>query len=259
MSERDVAAFRPTERFSNRVENYAKYRPNYPREVLTLMRDEMGLVPASVVADIGSGTGILSRIFLENGNTVYGVEPNREMREAGERLLAAYENFVSVDGKAEATTLDERSVDFVAAGQAFHWFEPEAARAEFQRILKPGGRVVLVWNERRVGGSPFLAAYEDIFKKHGTDYERVAHQYTVEHMVQPFFGASEVTLRTFDNRQVFDFEGLRGRLLSASYAPEPGHPNHRPMMDDLRRVFDEHQQGGTVAIEYDTKVYYGRL
>lgn len=249
----------PTRRFSSRVENYIKYRPSYPPAVIDLLRRECELSRDSVVADVGSGTGLLSELFLKNGNQVYGVEPNREMREAGERLLAAYENFVSVDGKAEATTLDEASVDFVAAGQAFHWFDVDGARAEFRRILKPGGRVVLVWNERRFDASPFLAAYEELFKTYGTDYERVAHQYTGAEMVQPFFGANEVTLRTFDNQQVFDFEGLKGRLLSASYAPEPGHPKHQPLMDALRRVFDEHRRGGTVAIEYDTKVYYGQL
>lgn len=249
----------PTRRFSTRVENYIKYRPTYPPAIVDLLRRECGLTARAVVADVGSGTGLLSELFLKNGNRVYGVEPNREMREAGERLLAAYDNFVSIDGKAEATTLPGASVDYVAAGQAFHWFDVDATRAEFRRILKPGGRVVLVWNERRVEGSPFLEAYEGLFKTYGTDYERVAHRYTVEHMVQPFFGANEVTLRTFDNRQVFDFEGLKGRLLSASYAPEPGHPNHQPMMDALRKIFDEHETGGAVAIEYETKVYFGQL
>ena len=249
----------PTQRFSTRVENYVKYRPTYPPAIVDLLQREWGLTERAVVADVGSGTGLLAELFLKNGNRVYGVEPNREMRAAGERLLAAYDNFVSVDGKAEATTLPDASVDFVAAGQAFHWFDVDATRAEFRRILKPGGRVVLVWNERRVDASPFLEAYEGLFKTYGTDYERVAHRYTVEHMVQPFFGASEVTLRTFDSRQVFDFEGLKGRLLSASYAPEPGHPNHQPMMDELREIFDRYQTDGAVAIEYETKVYYGQL
>ena len=249
----------PTRRFSTRVENYIKYRPTYPPAIVDLLQRECGLSERAVVADVGSGTGLLSELFLKNGNRVYGVEPNREMREAGERLLAAYDNFVSIDGKAEATTLPDASVDLVAAGQAFHWFDVDETRAEFRRILKPEGRVVLVWNERRVEASPFLEAYEGLFKTYGTDYERVAHRYTGAEMVQPFFGANEVTLRTFDNRQVFDFEGLKGRLLSASYAPEPGHPNYQPMMDALRKIFDEHQTGGAVAIEYDTKVYYGQL
>src|SRR5215207_9860658 len=248
-----------TGRFSTRVADYVRYRPGYPPAVLRLLEGECGLDPTSVVADVGSGTGLLSELFLKNGNRVYGVEPNREMREAGGRLLAAYDNFVSIDGKAEATTLPDASVDLVAAGQAFHWFDVDETREEFRRILKPEGRIVLVWNERRVEASPFLAAYEGLFKTYGTDYERVAHRYTGAEMVQPFFGAGRVTLRTFDNRQVFDFEGLKGRLLSASYAPEPGHPNFQPMMDELRKIFDEHATGGAVAIEYDTKVYYGQL
>ncbi len=249
----------PTQRFSSRVENYVKYRPTYPPAVVELLKDECGLTRDSLVADVGSGTGLLSELFLKNGNRVYGVEPNREMREAGERLLKDDANFVSVDGRAEATTLDERSVDFIVAGQAFHWFDGEKTRAEFRRILKPGGWVVLVWNERRIGASAFAESYEGLFKTYGTDYERVAHRYTGDEMVQPFFGENVVALKIFDNRQSFDFEGLKGRLLSASYTPEPGHPNFQPMLDELKRIFSEHQTDGQVSIEYDTKVYYGQL
>lgn len=250
---------RPIERFSSRVENYVRYRPGYPTAVVECLTDACGLRRDSLVVDVGSGTGLLLELFLRNGNRVYGVEPNREMRAAGERLLKDYDNFVSVDGRAEATTLDDACADFVTAGQAFHWFDIEGARAEFRRILKPEGFVVLVWNERRVGGSPFSAAYEQLLKTYGTDYERVAHRYAGDDLVQPFFGAQEFSLKTFANRQVFDFEGLKGRMLSASYTPEPGHPDYQPMLDELRLIFDEHQSGGAVVIEYDTKVFYGRL
>ncbi len=249
----------PTQRFSSRVENYVKYRPTYPPAVVEVLKDECGLTRDALVADVGSGTGLLSELFLKNGNRVYGVEPNREMREAGARLLKDDANFVSVDGRAEATTLDDRSVDFIVAGQAFHWFDGEKTRAEFRRILKPGGWVVLVWNERRIGASAFSEAYAGLFKIYGTDYERVAHRYTGNEMVQPFFGEHEVALKIFDNRQVFDFEGLKGRLLSASYTPEPDHPDFQPMIDELQRIFSEHQSAGQISIEYDTKVYYGQL
>src|SRR6266446_9260655 len=110
----------PTERFSNRVENYIRYRPGYPKEIIELLKAECGLFPQSVVADAGSGTGLLAKLFLENGNLVFGIEPNREMRAAGERLLQAYPRFTSIAGTAEATTLPGQSVDFVTAGQAFH-------------------------------------------------------------------------------------------------------------------------------------------
>ncbi len=148
------------ERFSNRVEDYVRYRPGYPRAVLDLLREECGFAPESVVADIGSGTGILTQMLLENGNVVYGVEPNAEMRAAGESLLQRYARFRSVAGSAEATTLPDASVDFVFVGQAFHWFEPKAARAEFERVLKPRGWVAVIWNERKKDATAFLREYE---------------------------------------------------------------------------------------------------
>jgi SAM-dependent methyltransferase len=249
----------PTRRFSSRVENYVKYRPGYPSAVVRLLEAECGLTGESIVADVGSGTGILSELFLGNGNCVYCVEPNREMREAGERLLADYDNFVSVEGRAEATTLAGESVDFVTAGQAFHWFDLEGARREFARILKTGGWAVIIWNDRRTAGTPFLEEYERMLVDFGTDYQEVSNKWADEDVLQSFFGAEHMRLKTFDNRQDFDFEGLKGRLMSASYAPEPGHENFPPMMRTLASIFERYAEEGKVAVEYDTKVFYGQL
>jgi SAM-dependent methyltransferase len=249
----------PTGRFSTRVADYVKYRPSYPAAVLGLLEAECGLTPRSVLADVGSGTGILSELFLKNGNRVYGVEPNREMREAGERLLASYPDFISVDGRAEATTLDDGSVDFVTAGQAFHWFDPPRARREFLRVLRSGGWVVLVWNDRRTAGTPFLEEYERLLLHYGTDYKEVSVKYAEESMLAALYGPSEMRSKTFDNEQVFDFEGLRGRLSSSSYAPQPGHPNFDPLMRELEALFRRHERDGRVTVAYDTKVFYGRL
>ena len=247
------------ERFSTRVENYVKYRPGYPAEVLDLLRAECGLTRESIVADVGSGTGILSELFLKHGNRVYGVEPNREMREAGARLLAAYPNFVSVEGRAEATTLPDASADFVTAGQAMHWFERDATRREFARVLRAGGWVVVLWNDRLTAGTPFLEAYERLLRDYGTDYAEVSDRYAEDTLIEPFFGAGRYQFKVFPNRQVFDFDGLKGRLLSASYVPEPGHPNFAPMLRALDQLFAEHETDGRVFVEYETKVYYGRL
>jgi SAM-dependent methyltransferase len=249
----------PTRRFSSRVEDYVRYRPGYPEALLRLLESECGLRPESVIADVGSGTGLLSELFLRGGNRVYGVEPNREMREAGERLLAGYPHFVSVDGRAEATTLEEAAVDLVTAGQAFHWFDPPHARREFARILRPGGRVVLAWNDRRTSGTPFLEDYERLLLEYGLDYREVSMKYMEESSLSALFGRAEVRTATFDNEQVFDFDGLRGRLTSSSYAPEPGHPNFEPMMRELEALFRRHERGGRVVVAYDTKVFYGRL
>ena len=248
----------PTERFSSRVENYVKYRPTYPPEVVELLKAECGLTGESVAADIGSGTGILAEMLLREGCRVFGVEPNRGMREAGERLLARYERFTSVAATAEETTLPDASVDLVTAAQAFHWFDPARARREFARLLRPGGFVAVVWNERRTDSTPFLVAYEQLLLDFGTDYREVRQPFNAG-AVRDFFAPEGFARRSFDNRQVLDLEALRGRLLSASYVPEASHPNHRPMLERLREIFDAHQQNGTVAFEYDTRVFYGRL
>jgi len=247
-----------TRRFSSRVENYIKYRPGYPAAVLDLLRYQCRLTGAAVVADVGSGTGILTELFLRNGNPVFAVEPNRDMREAGERLLGKYPNFQSVSGTAEATTLKAQCVDFIASGQAFHWFDREPSRREFLRILKPGGWVVLIWNERILAG-PFAGAYEVLLKTFGTDYAEVDHKHTDAKVIGPFFGANGYATASFPSRQIFDWEGLKGRLLSSSYAPEPGHPQHAAMLEALNSLFSEHQTEGHVVFEYNTLVYYGRL
>ncbi len=249
-----------TKRFSSRVENYIKYRPTYPWGVIETLQAACGLTPATAVADVGSGTGLLSERFLRFGNTVYGVEPNQEMREAGARLLAAYARFHSVAGTAEATALPNQSVDFVTAGQAFHWFDQARARQEFLRILRPGGWVALVWNYRRLG-TPLMDAYEQLLHTYSAEYPTVSHQRPDmdEEALNAFFAPQGCQVATHANQQRFDFAGLQGRLLSSSYAPESGHPQHEPMLAALRQLFNTYQVDGQVAFAYDTKVYYGKL
>ena len=247
------------QRFSNRVADYVRYRPGYPSEMLEVLRAECGLRPGHVVADIGSGTGFLSELFLQNGNRVYGVEPNQEMRLAGEEYVAAYDGFSSIEGSAEATTLDDSSIDFVATGQAFHWFEPNATRREFARILKPAGWVVVLWNERLTDASPFLRDYEVFLRQFGTDYSRVNESYPREEQMRDFFQLNAYRQQRLPNFQEFDFEGLAGRVRSSSYMPASDHPNYAPMIAELERIFHAHRQNGTVRIEYATHLYYGQL
>ena len=247
----------PVTRFSNRAENYAKYRPSYPAEVIAVLKSECGLTEASSVADVGSGTGILSELFVRNGNTVFAIEPNAPMRLFAERDLT-FPKFVSVEATAEATTLERASVDFITAGQAFHWFDREKAKREFRRILKPEGWVVLIWNERRIDSSPFLRDYENLLLRYGTDYEKVRHENVVSEIAE-FYAPETFKLKSVENVQHFDFESLKGRTCSASYTPEPGDSNFAPMISTLEEIFNARKSNGVVHFEYDTKIYYGHL
>ena len=253
-----MPASNATSRFSDRVENYVRYRPGYPAEALRALQMDCRLTPRHAIADVASGTGIWTRMLLENGNRVFAVEPNQEMRRAGERLLSAFPSLISTAGNAEATTLPNASVDFVTAAQAAHWFERGAARQEFVQILKPGGWLVLLWNERLIDRTPFLRAYEELLLTHGTDYEEVRHERTTD-AVNEFFDPAPYRERTFAMQQEFDYAGLEGRLLSSSYAPAPGHPKHAPMLRELRRIFDENSSAGRVIFEYTTRMYFGKL
>lgn len=242
-------------RFSNRVANYVKYRPGYPPEVLELFKNEMGLTKASVMADIGSGTGLSTRPFLENGNTVYGVEPNAAMRAAAAEYLNEFPNFVNHDGTAENTNLADGSVDFVIAAQAFHWFDPEKTATEFQRILRPGGYIALFWNERQLDTTEFLREYEKLLLKFANDYEKVRHENIDQQKLGAFF-QSEYERASFPNEQVFDYEGLRGRLLSSSYMPAEDSASYPLLEKELKALFAKHSEHGKIKVFYDTNIYY---
>jgi ubiquinone/menaquinone biosynthesis C-methylase UbiE len=248
----------PKLRFSDRVENYVRFRPTYPRALRELVTRECGLGPGRVVADIGSGTGILSRLLLESGARVVGVEPNAPMRAAAEAALSSQDRFQSIDGSAETTGLPDASIDLIACAQAFHWFDPFEARAEFARILKPGGWVVLAWNQRR--DTPLGRDYEDLLERFAPEYAKVrASERAAEPRLVRFFAPQAPRFVRFDHEQNLNAEGFRGRLLSSSYAPQKGAPLHEPMMQRLAEIFGTHQQGGVVRLAYNTVVWYGQL
>ena len=246
-----------TTRFSNRVADYIKYRPHYPVEILDLLGETCGLTPESVIADIGSGTGILTRLFLENGNPVIGIEPNTEMRAAGEAYLAEFGRFTSMNGTAESSLVPTRAMDFVLAGQAFHWFDREKTRKEFRRILKPEGVAVLIWNDRRIDSTPFLREYETLLQQYALDYQEISHKNIQDKTVFESFFGGPFFEATFEHIQRFDLVGLMGRLNSSSYTPPQNHAHYAPMAQRVEEIFETYQQNGKITFEYDTRVYYG--
>jgi SAM-dependent methyltransferase len=245
-------------RFSNRVENYIKYRPDYPREIIPFLEANCGLSKDSVVADIGCGPGVSSRMFVDSGYVVIGVEPNAAMHAAAAEAFEHQLNFSVINGTAEHTGMPDSAVDFIIAAQAFHWFDRERAHLEFQRILKPGGWIVIVWNERQLEATPFLREYEEFLLKYSTDYPVVRHENITADSVGIFLGPGMQTA-AFPNVQDFDFEGLKGRMLSSSYMPTEGHATYDAMIDELRILFAKHNENGRIQVLYDTNVYYAPI
>lgn len=247
-----------TSRFSDRVENYIKYRPSYPSELVDFLEQNGHLSRGAVIADIGSGTGKLSEVFLEQGFPIIGIEPNRDMRLAAESLLIDYSKFESVDGTAETTGLPKSSCDLIICGQAFHWFNIPQTRQEWQRILAPSGKVALIWNERDTH-SPFLADYEKFLHIHARSYQEVNHRNIETSTIESFFTPHPIEVKEFSNHQLFEFPALLGRYMSSSYAYTSGDAEFDDAVKALRTLFDLHQDQDRVRFEYQTRVYIGQL
>lgn len=251
---------RPTERFTSRVDDYIRYRPDYPAALIPLLRHEIGLAPDWVVADVGSGPGNLTRRFLDFGCSVYGVEPNAAMREAGERLMAGDASFTSVAGSAEATTLASGSIDLITAGQAFHWFDPVPTRAEFRRILKAPGWAALIWNRRPEGSSDILDEYSAMLRRYSLEYERVSVQDDRSTTgMRLLFGDNGYRSFTLPHEQILDAAGFWGRLRSASYTPLPGEPGHEEIREESQAIFDRYARDGVLRFPYETQIYLGQI
>jgi SAM-dependent methyltransferase len=250
---------RPTERFTERVDAYVKYRPSYPPEALRAIRSALGVEPPAVAADVGAGTGIFSALLLAEGFGVVAVEPNLAMREAATRALSGHPRFSIVPGTAEATGLADASVSFVTAAQAFHWFDGPRARTELRRITRAPHPVALLWNKRSIDATPFLRAYEELLLRASDDYAAVRHENVQRSGIGPFFAPNGHHYLRFPSAQALDEEAFVGRALSASYVPGKGHPRHDETVLSLRALFAEHQTQGVVELVYDTEVYVGRL
>lgn len=245
----------PKGRFSSRVHNYVKYRPSYPKEIIEFLQEAIGLSKGSIIADIGSGTGISTKLFLDNENTVYAVEPNKDMRQAAEGLLQGYNNFHSIDASSENTKLKEESIYIIIAAQAFHWFDPQPTKEEFLRILKPEGYIVLLWNKRKRVSAGFMGEYLNLINK----YFQGQFSETSDNVIPKFFGARTLNKKDFSNPQDYDFEKLKGELASFSYMPNEDHEDYVPMMAELENIFNKYNDNGKVVLEYETEVYYCKM
>ena len=250
----------PIHRFSDRAENYRRYRPGYPDELYGYLRQHAGLAAGDRGADLGSGTGLLSHLFLDRGHEVYGVEPNDAMRAAAEENLAGRQNFHSISGRAEAIPLQDASVDFAVAGQAFHWFDPKRTKVEVKRILRPGCQIALIWNNRQIEFNPFHRDYESLLERFGVDYARTARRWAItDKGLAAWFAPHAILQASFPHSRRVNVAGLRGGLLSASYAPTPGHPKYLPMLAAVEELFARYQIDGFVEFVYKTVVYHGRI
>jgi ubiquinone/menaquinone biosynthesis C-methylase UbiE len=251
----------PTQRFSNRVNNYIKYRPGYPEGIIKYLKTKNVLKSDSIIADIGSGTGKLTEIFLKNGNLVYGIEPNKEMRKGGEKFLKKYKYFISIDGTAENTKISSNSINIVTAGQAFHWFDLKKTKNEFKRILKKDGYVVLVWNGRVIDTSKaysLMKDYEKILLEFGTDYQKVRQTAINKKTFKRFF-KEKYEVKKFPNHEIFDFKGLKGRLLSSSYIPIVQGKRYNLMIKNLKSIFNKYERNGIIKFDYICEVYIGKI
>ncbi|TWJ01449.1 methyltransferase family protein [Mucilaginibacter frigoritolerans] len=249
----------PTKRFTDRVDNYVKYRPNYPDEVISYLQKECGLTSNSVIADVGAGTGIFTGLLLNKGYKVYAVEPNEAMLQAAIDQYGNNSQFIPVNGTAEATTLPINTIDLIVCAQAFHWFNEEKTAVEFKRILKTGVKAALVWNNRLPDADEFSKAYENLLKQDAIDYNKVNHRKIGEINFKRFFKDGNYSVTKFPNEQVFDLDGLFGRTFSSSYVPAEGSEEGGKFRTLLKDVFDRYNQNGQVSFHYQTEIYMGEV
>jgi SAM-dependent methyltransferase len=249
----------PTGRFGALADAYARGRPPYPASLAVALRHHGLLAAGASVVDMGCGTGLSCLPFLQAGHAVIGVEPNAPMRAQAARLAQHWPLLQVRDGRAEDTGLAAESADLYVCGQAFHWFEPGAARAEALRFLRRPARAALLWNDRVAQGSAFAEGYEALLRQHSPDYLEVRHRHDRPDQVGAFFGHARWDSLVLEHDTHLDLATLRDRLVSASYVPPLGDPRHAPMLADLERLFAATAQDGSVVMAYETRVLFGEL
>ena len=246
-------------RFNNMGKIYAQFRPCYAQEFIGYLYSRVGLDKNSVIADIGSGTGILTRQLLEMGSRVFAVEPNTDMRSVAEADLGGFSGFVSVSGSAENTTLSDCSVDFITVAQAFHWFDMQRFKAECRRLLKPGGKVVLVWNSRD-RTCELVRENDAVNKKYCPKFDGFSgglRGADGDSDLKDFF-AGDCEVKAFRNDLSFDEQGFIGRNLSSSYAPKDVDEHYHDYITELKALYEKFSRNGQLFMPNVTRSYAGR-
>ena len=248
-----------TQRFTGRVEAYKRFRPRYPAAILEILQMKCGLTPETMVADVGAGTGMLAEVFLANGNRVFAIEPNAEMRAACRELEESYPKLTCIDGTAEATGLPASSIDLVAAGRAFHWFDPAKSKTEFRRVLRGESWVALLGLGRPGAGQrPMALEMERIMREYGTDYAALEDRYKLGDRAREFFGGT-VGSAEIQTLTTFTWDEFLGNAISLSVMPMPGDPRFEAFEQALRGIFEKYQSNGKVEMPIECKMYLGRL
>ncbi|MDR3734396.1 MAG: class I SAM-dependent methyltransferase [Acidobacteriaceae bacterium] len=247
------------EKFSGRVNDYVAYRSRYSRQLIAIMKTKCGLCREHVIADVGAGTGMFAELFLAHGNRVIAVEPNVEMMQERMKLQARYARLQVVKASAEETTLADVSVDFIAAGRAFHWFDAERAKVEFKRIIKPGGWVILASVGRRRGDTPLECAYEELLLHAAPAYVAMTERFKIYNEPERFFGKGHVLREAIESMEAMTLAMLEGQTRSLSCAPLQNDPGYEVMRVGLAELFRSYAKDGVVHMPVISQLTCGQF
>ena len=245
-------------KFDKKGEIYSKARPSYPDALFIYLKDQNLISKSTVAADIGSGTGIFTEKLCPYVSRVFAVEPNDGMRSVAEDKYTAYENIISVNGRAEDTKLSDKSVDFITVAQAFHWFDRQSFKTECRRILKNNGNILLVWNDRDTESELIRENY-DINRRFCPNFKGSSNGIDFSKDAFRDFFEGDFDVVQFRNDLIYDEKAFVSRCLSSSYAPKPGEENYDEYVAELQELFKKHSLNGTAFYPYITRCYIGRL
>ncbi|MEE1013816.1 MAG: class I SAM-dependent methyltransferase [Clostridia bacterium] len=243
-----------TKRFDGKGEIYAKARPKYATELFEYMKSELNIPQGSVFADIGSGTGIFTEQLLEKGYRVYAVEPNEDMRKQAEAKLSNNNFFVSVNGTDSNTNIADNSVDYISIAQAFHWFDADAFRKECNRILKPNGKIMIVYNSRDIDAA-CTKALAELRSEYNSEFHGFSNGISDEKCKAFFNGNCDVF--RMDNSQSYDKQGYVNRVLSSSYSLCEGDEKYEEYLKEINQIFDKYSVDGLLTVPTYTVAYIG--